>query len=91
MTPEAKRIKKYHDSKYVSDNPDKFDPRDVTRARGFIEGVEMGIAIAEKAVEEEEQHWEGDTTIQYAFDNLLSRIKSELNSSGVNKTEIGGK
>lgn len=39
------------------------------------------FAIAEKAVGEEEQHWEGDTTIQYAFDNLLSRIK----------TEIGGK
>lgn len=39
------------------------------------------LQIAEKAMEEEEQHWEGDTTIQYAFDNLLSRIK----------TEIGGK
>lgn len=55
---------------------------------------DYALQIAEKAVEKEEQHWEGDTTIRYAFDNLLSRIKSELNSSGVNEdintTETGG-
>lgn len=39
------------------------------------------LQIAMKAVEEEEQYWEGYMTVHYAFDNLLSRIE----------TEIGGK
>ena len=85
MTAEAKRIKEYHDSKYVSDNPGEFDPRDVARARRFIEGAETGIAIAEKAVGEDlEDNQYGDHQLSSVQGSTCNRILSRI------KAEIGG-
>ena len=54
---EKPNIEQYLDAKYVSDNPSKFDFRDVSQAREFCNGFERGVThalqIAEQAVEEE--------------------------------------
>ena len=79
-------IEQYLDAKYVTDNPSKFDLRDVSGAREFCDGFEKGkeyaLQITIQAVGEARSKGlkiDGINLHGGMIDSILSRIKQLTN------------
>ena len=79
---EKPNIEQYLDAKYVSDNPSKFDFRDVSQARQFCDGFEGGMThalqIAERAVDVVMSQFTYDNDRRYWYNEATKEILSEI-------------